>query len=297
MRAVVTIAILASALAVTLTRSPAQAQGVNGTEAQALREEIRRLNERLDRLEQTGPPRVIPAAPAAPVAPAPPVTPAAAVTPAAPPAPAGAITAQVPAPTPGEKEADFRENILQVIGLPKPELGGARFTGFFVGSANFNSHSQIVPEFDERSRRLYATGGSGSHPSRNIALLRALLEAEQGRLTVIAGSRDDFSRKDYAVHRSRRVLDWFRSEICSTKCEAEFRDVPSFEGRTLNEDLDWLLERLRGAGIQEVVAVDLSKPELGIPVVRVIVPYLESLSFAPKYVPGRRARMQCGGSR
>ena len=156
---------------------------------------------------------------------------------------------------------------------------------------------QIVPEFDERSRRLYATGGSGSHPSRNIALLRALLEAEQGRLTVIAGSRDDFSRKDYAVHRSRRVLDWFRSEICSTKCEAEFRDVPSFEGRTLNEDLDWLLERLRGAGIQEVVAVDLSKPELGIPVVRVIVPYLESLSFAPKYVPGRRARMQCGGSR
>jgi YcaO-like protein with predicted kinase domain len=156
---------------------------------------------------------------------------------------------------------------------------------------------QIVPEFDERSRRLYATSGAGSHPSRNIALLRALLEAEQSRLTVIAGSRDDFSRKDYAVNRSKRVLDWFRSEICSARGEADFRKVPSFEGRTLNEDLDWLLERLRGAGIQEVVAVDLSKPELGIPVVRVIVPYMESLNFASKYVPGRRAKMQRGGPR
>src|SRR5438876_2909426 len=182
MRAVVTIAILASALAVTLTRSPAQAQGVNGTEAQALREEIRRLNERLDRLEQTGPPRVIPAAPAAPVTPAAPLAPAAAVTPvapvtpaaplapaaavtpvapvtpAAPLAPAGAVTAQVPPPTSGEKEADFRENILQVIGLPKPELGGARFTGFFVGSANFNSHIQIVPEFAGRAQALSEPG-------------------------------------------------------------------------------------------------------------------------------------------
>jgi YcaO-like protein with predicted kinase domain len=156
---------------------------------------------------------------------------------------------------------------------------------------------QIVSEHDDRSRRLYATGGSGCHPSRNIALIRALLEAEQGRLTLIAGSRDDFSRQDYAVHRNRQTLDRFRSEICGRAGQADFREVPSFEGRTLNDDLDWLLERLRRAGMQEVVAVDLSKPELGIPVVRVIVPYLESLGFAAKYEPGRRAKKQRRGSR
>ena len=157
MRAVVTIAVLALALAVTLPRSAAQAQGVNGTEAQALMEEIRRLNERLNRLEQAGQPRVVPAAPA-PSAPAPPVAPAAAVTPAGPLTPAGPVTAQVPAPVPGEKETDLRENILQVIGLPKPELGGARFTGFFVGSANFNSHAQIVPEFAGGAQALSEPG-------------------------------------------------------------------------------------------------------------------------------------------
>ena len=155
---------------------------------------------------------------------------------------------------------------------------------------------EIVPESDERSRRLYATRGAGCHPSRSIALLRALLEAAQGRLTLIAGSRDDFSRRDYLVHRSRRVLEWYRSRICGEKGSADFRQAPSFEGRTLNEDLDWLLERLRGAEIQEVVAVDLSKPELGIPVVRVIVPHLEGLNFAPKYAPGRRAKRLRRGS-
>jgi len=91
MRAVVTIAVLALALAVTLPWSAAQAQDVNGTEAQALMEEIRRLNERLNRLEQAGQPRMIPAAPA-PVAAAPPVAPAAAVTPAWPLTPVGPVS-------------------------------------------------------------------------------------------------------------------------------------------------------------------------------------------------------------
>ncbi|MGH9773961.1 MAG: YcaO-like family protein [Candidatus Acidiferrales bacterium] len=156
---------------------------------------------------------------------------------------------------------------------------------------------QIVSKIDEPSRRLYATCGSGSHPSRNIALLRALLEAEQCRLTLIAGSRDDFSRKDYATHRSRRVVDWFRSEIRRASDGTDFRGVPSFDGRTLNEDLQWLLDRLRSVGMRQVVAVNLSKPELGIPVVRVIVPQLEGLSFASKYAPGRRARMRSAGKR
>jgi YcaO-like protein with predicted kinase domain len=204
------------------------------------------------------------------------------------------------------KQREKRRISLETIDDPdcQKTLQTYKQAGIAVAVWNFTSdigvacfECQIVPEFDDRSRRLYATGGSGCHPSRNIALVRALLEAEQGRLTLIAGSRDDFSRKDYAVHRGRRTLDRFRSEICGTKGEADFREVPTFDGRTLNDDLDWLLERLRRAGMKEAVAVDLSKPVLGIPVVRVIVPYLESLGFAAKYVPGRRVKMQRGKSR
>jgi hypothetical protein len=148
-----TIAAVSCALSVALAPS-ARAQGVDGTEAQALREEIRRLNERLNRLEQAGQPRVAPTVAPAPLAPAaPPVAPdtagppAVVTPPAVPPVPSALVAAQAPAPVPGEKEVDFRDHPLQLIGLPKPEVGGFRFSGFFVASANYNSHIQVVPEF------------------------------------------------------------------------------------------------------------------------------------------------------
>ncbi|PYN05346.1 MAG: hypothetical protein DME07_00210 [Candidatus Rokuibacteriota bacterium] len=136
MRAVITTAILACVLAVALSPSVARAQGISEAEAQALREEIRRLNERLNRLEQAGQPRVAPMAQP----------------------PAGALTAQQPAPVPGEREINLREGLLQTVGLPKLEVGGARFTGFVVGSANFNSHAQIVPEFAGGSQAMSEPG-------------------------------------------------------------------------------------------------------------------------------------------
>jgi hypothetical protein len=130
MRAVITTAVLACVLAAALSASAARAQGISDAEAQALREEIRRLNERLNRIEQAGQPRVVPAAPA----------------------PAAA------APVPGEKEINLRDNLVQTVGLPKLEVGGARFTGFVVGSANFNSHAQIVPDFAGGAQALSEPG-------------------------------------------------------------------------------------------------------------------------------------------
>jgi Putative beta-barrel porin-2, OmpL-like. bbp2 len=163
MRTFITVAAVACTLVVALGSSAARAQGVNGTEAQVLREEILRLNERLNRLEQAGQPRVAPAAapaplpPALPIAPAPqspapsiapaPASPPAVATPPTPAIPAGLVAAQALPPTPGEKEVDFRDHPLNLMGLPKPEVGGFRFFGFFVASANYNSQIQIVPEF------------------------------------------------------------------------------------------------------------------------------------------------------
>src|SRR5204863_4013969 len=56
---------------------------------------------------------------------------------------------------------------------------------------------QIVDRSADPLRSLFAARGTGCHPSRAIALLRALTEAAQSRLTVIAGSRDDVVRVDY----------------------------------------------------------------------------------------------------
>src|SRR6059036_849378 len=103
MRAVITIAVLLLALAVALPPSVAKAQSVNGTEAQTLRDEIRRLNQRLDKLEGTNAPQVVPAAATAPATSTPPVEPVTTVAPAPSVSAAGIITAQVPTTT-GDRE-------------------------------------------------------------------------------------------------------------------------------------------------------------------------------------------------
>ena len=65
---------------------------------------------------------------------------------------------------------------------------------------------------------------------------------------------------------------------------------------TCADDLAWMLDRLRAVGIGEVIAVDLTGPEFGMPVVRVVIPGLEGPDDHDRYVPGPRAR-GCGGGR
>jgi len=51
-------------------------------------------------------------------------------------------------------------------------------------------------------------------------------------------------------------------------------------------------------GIEQVLCVDLSKPEIGIAVVKVVIPGLEGAygHWHGDYVPGRRAARQSGAS-
>lgn len=56
------------------------------------------------------------------------------------------LLAQPQPPTEREIQLE-REHPFEAIGLPKPEVGGFKLSGFFVGSASYNSHIQIVPEF------------------------------------------------------------------------------------------------------------------------------------------------------
>ncbi len=132
--------------------------------------------------------------------------------------------------------------------------------------------------------------GYGCHPARPIALLRALTEAAQGRLTYISGSRDDLGRDAFeeAFDPSAVQIDLVRSE--SSGVMRDFREVPSFDSPTINEDVAWELACLRSAGIEHVIVVDLTKPELGVPVVRVVIPGLEPQDSIGGHIPGRRAR-------
>ena len=53
--------------------------------------------------------------------------------------------------------------------------------------------------------------------------------------------------------------------------------------------LAWLAARLAAAGMTEIVVLDLDRPEIGLPVVRVVVPGLEGCADDSDYRPGERA--------
>jgi ribosomal protein S12 methylthiotransferase accessory factor len=139
------------------------------------------------------------------------------------------------------------------------------------------------------ARPLGTSTGTGCHPSREIALSRALTEAAQARLTVIAGSRDDLPRERYddaadLVHLQRR-----RERLLSGSPRRSFHDAPTFAGESIGADVAWQEDQLMAVGIRNIVVVDLTKPEFAIPVARVLVPELEPARDVPGWVPGRRA--------
>jgi YcaO-like protein with predicted kinase domain len=133
--------------------------------------------------------------------------------------------------------------------------------------------------------------GSGCHPARDIALSRALTEAVQVRTTYISGARDDLMAEEYGevVLAGRRA--WAESLKAAAPARS-YADVPDQRFDSLNEDVTWLLQRLRDVGIDQVVAVDLTRSEFSLPVVRIVVPGLEGPNDHDGYVPGERARLR-----
>jgi ribosomal protein S12 methylthiotransferase accessory factor len=157
-----------------------------------------------------------------------------------------------------------------------------------IGIAAFLCDIRDLSEGDPR--RLRRFHGAGCHPDRAIALSRALTEAAQTRLTYIAGIRDDLLPAEYEEPPNADIVDALLDALRQESEPHSFRDVPSFAADDLGEDLRWELERLRAAGIERVVAVDLTRPDFAIPVVRVVIPGLDGDIRHPHYTQGPRAR-------
>ena len=145
------------------------------------------------------------------------------------------------------------------------------------------------PSCDE-PRRLRRFHGSGRHPDRVIALIRALTEAAQTRLTYIAGIRDDLLPAEYEEPPTAEIVDALIDALRAENTPRSFPEVPGFIANDLGQDLRWELERLQSAGVARAVVVDLTRPEFEIPVVRMVVPDLEGDIRHPQYTFGERAR-------
>lgn len=116
--------------------------------------------------------------------------------------------------------------------------------------------------------------GSGCHPAPEVAVSRALTEAAQSRLTFISGARDDLP--ELASHQvATDVFDGFAPPPPSSG----FEDLPRHATVRVADDLQGAVALLAHAG-HEPFSVDLTRPEIGIPVVLAFVPGLMEMPHA-----------------
>ncbi len=125
------------------------------------------------------------------------------------------------------------------------------------------------------------TIGIGTHTNARIAVMRALTEVAQSRLTQIHGAREDTVtadlRKKMGYDRVKRINGyWFKDNG-----SVDYGNLRSFDSDDFANDIRFAIDALNKQGLDRVIVVDLTREEIGVPVVRVIVPGLEVFAMDP----------------
>ncbi len=124
------------------------------------------------------------------------------------------------------------------------------------------------------------TIGMGTHTNAYVAMLRAITEVAQSRLTQIHGAREDTTvaefRTKIGYERTKRInRHWFGASDGTGEGDRDFDSITSFESDDFLDDIGYMIRNLEGAGMDRAIVVDLTRSEIDVPVVRVIVPGLE----------------------
>jgi ribosomal protein S12 methylthiotransferase accessory factor len=128
-----------------------------------------------------------------------------------------------------------------------------------------------------------ACSGCVTHPDARIALTRALTEAAQSRLSGIQGGREDLP--DHVPAGGAPPAE----RKHESGPEISFDEIASHQHPSVNEDVEFIIDRMRQSGFEQAVVVDITRPEVGIPAVRVIVPRSEAWTLY--FADGGRASL------
>jgi thioglycine synthase len=143
----------------------------------------------------------------------------------------------------------------------------------------------------------YFAKGFGTHPDARIALIRAITEVSQTRAVNIHGARDDLKRIQYKENDEIYKRKWqFMPALSSLSRHSNnnkniiiFSEIKTHMNEDILDDINLILYNLKSCGLKRAIIVDLTNPNIGIPVVRAIVPGLETFEVT-KSIMGRRAK-------
>jgi len=117
--------------------------------------------------------------------------------------------------------------------------------------------------------------GMGTHVSPRVAVIRAITEVAQSRATQIHGARENateaVNRVNIGYERVKRLnRKWFDRTDTSV-----MSGMPEYVSDDFLEDIRHINNMLSERGFDRVIVCDLTMHDIGVPVVRVIVPGLE----------------------
>lgn len=147
----------------------------------------------------------------------------------------------------------------------------------------------------------YFAYGYGTHLDSKVALIRAITEMSQTRAVNIHGARDDCNKIEYKENDEIYKRKWQFMPAMSSRLGADnkntipFSEIKSYIMNDILDDIKFILKRLKKSGLKRVIVVDLTHPKLRIPVVRVIVPGLETFEVGRLFrntelIIGKRAK-------
>ncbi|HEU5461801.1 MAG TPA: YcaO-like family protein [Nitrososphaeraceae archaeon] len=132
----------------------------------------------------------------------------------------------------------------------------------------------------------YLAEGHGTHPDKRVAILRAITEVSQTRAANIQGARDDLRKIHYKDNNTDDKNAW---QFMSSQKITNFSDIITYQNEDILDDINLIIKFFKEVGLNKAIIVNLTNPKINVPVVRAIVPGLETFKIS-KSVMGFRAR-------
>ena len=132
------------------------------------------------------------------------------------------------------------------------------------------------------------TIGVGTHLDPNIAAIRAITEVAQSRATHKHGMKINAQiQKKTREMGYDRIKQVNRMWFGENQKKIYLEDIEDRSADYVLDDIETVLQALMDSGFEQVICADLTRPELGIPSVRMIVPGLEVCTMDPLREGGR----------
>jgi ribosomal protein S12 methylthiotransferase accessory factor len=128
------------------------------------------------------------------------------------------------------------------------------------------------------------TLGVGTHLNPEIAVLRALTEVAQSRATQIHGTREDTTRAVFMRKAGYIRMKKMNKHYFDDESEDNIIDISNIKDKSTNslkKDIEITIKELKDNGLNKILFKDLTREEIGVNVVRVVIPETENYAIDP----------------